>query len=155
MDRTASTRRRTYPPKIGVNVLLFDGNNILLGLRHGHGKNGMWSPPGGHLKSHERITDCAKREVYEETRLRIGNVKLGPYTNDRNTPDGRHYLSLFVTAEYRSGKISNCDPNDVREWRWFNAARLPTPLFYNIRNLLTLGTLNYLRTKGLIRSYNG
>ena len=33
------------------------------GLRHAN----MWGPPGGHAESGESMSDCARRELYEET----------------------------------------------------------------------------------------
>jgi 8-oxo-dGTP diphosphatase len=132
-------------PKIGVNVVLFNGDLVLLGRRKRCGKEGMWCPPGGHLQWQESIMSCARREVYEETGVRITDLRVGPYTNDRKTADGRHFLSLFVIANYSSGKVRNGEPQDIKEWRWFDCHALPRPLFYNISNLLKIASIDDLK----------
>lgn len=132
-------------PKIGVNVLLFKDNLILLGLRKRSGKVGKWCPPGGHLHWQESIIDCAKREVLEETGLQMKKIRVGPYTNDRLTKDGKHYISLFIIAEFKSGKLINGEPYDIKEWKWFKIDELPSELFSNIDNLFKAYTLTELR----------
>lgn len=37
-------------PKVGVGVLIVDGNKILLGKRKNAHGDGCWAPPGGHLE---------------------------------------------------------------------------------------------------------
>lgn len=133
-------------PKIGVNVVLFRDDEILLGRRRRCGKHGMWCPPGGHLHWNEGIVACARRETKEETGITIKNIRIGPYTNDCNLPDGRHYISLFVIADYKSGRLKNGEPSDILEWQWFDCKQLPKPLFYNIRNLLRGFNLAQLRS---------
>ena len=53
-------------------VFLFDKNNrVLFQLRDNKtniSNPNMWVPPGGHAKKYEKISSCAKREFFEETR---------------------------------------------------------------------------------------
>lgn len=112
----------------------------------------MWSPPGGHLLKHESIIDCARREVVEETGLKVARLRIGPFVNECNSVDGTHYLNVFVIAEYASGALRNGEPEDVSEWRWFDPAHLPRPLFFNLRALLGKFDLPDLRR---IRSNRG
>jgi 8-oxo-dGTP diphosphatase len=60
-------------PKVGVGVFIIKDKKILMGKRiNSHGE-GTWSLPGGHLEFFETFEDCAKREVMEETGLKISN----------------------------------------------------------------------------------
>jgi 8-oxo-dGTP diphosphatase len=126
-------------PKVGVGVIIRREGKVLLGSRLlSHGE-GTWSFPGGHLEWMESVFDCAKREVDEETGLRIDNLRYGPFTNDRFQADGLHYVTLFVVAESLSGVPERREPHKCDEWRWFSWDSLPTPLFLPIENLRKAG----------------
>lgn len=53
--------------------------------------------PGGHLEYGESFAECAKREVLEETGLKVGNIKFLVATNDI-FGEGKHYVTIFVTC---------------------------------------------------------
>lgn len=53
--------------------------------------------PGGHLEYGETFTECAKREVLEETGLEVGDIKFLVATNDV-FGEGKHYITIFVTS---------------------------------------------------------
>ena len=126
-------------PRIGVGVVVMRGERILLGKRrNAHGEN-CWSCPGGHLEFGETIEDCARREVFEETGLSLANLRLGPYTNDIFEQEGKHYVTLFVLADYLSGQPTVREPDKCEVWDWFHWSRLPHPLFLPILNLRKQG----------------
>ena len=58
-------------PRVGIGVLIFKEQKILLGKRIMSHGSGTWSPPGGHLEFRESFEECAIREVNEETGLTI------------------------------------------------------------------------------------
>jgi 8-oxo-dGTP diphosphatase len=123
-------------PYIGVAVIVMKDNNVLLGRRkHAHGAGG-WQFPGGHLEFNESIEDCARREVLEETGLRIRKIRSGPYTNDIFLREKKHYVTLFVVAEYDSGTLEVREPDKCDTWKWFGWAQFPEPLFLPTANLL-------------------
>jgi 8-oxo-dGTP diphosphatase len=105
----------------------------------------MWSPPGGHLLKNETLLQCARREVHEETGLRIRNVRVTQFINDRNFTDDTHYLNVFLVAESAPGSPTNGEPEDFSAWNWFDIRALPKPLYFNIRNLLKHASLTDLR----------
>jgi mutator protein MutT len=126
-------------PAVGVAAIIVNDGMVLLGKRaSGHGA-GCWQFPGGHLEFGESVAACAVREVWEETGLEITNVRLGPYTNDIFAADGRHYVTLFVLADYTSGVPEVREPAKCERWVWFAWSRLPQPLFLPIENLLLQG----------------
>jgi 8-oxo-dGTP diphosphatase len=129
-------------PKVGVGVMVKKDNKVLLGKRTGsHGEN-TWSFPGGHLEFKESFFDCAEREVFEETGLKIKNLKKGPYTNDIFTKENLHYLTIYIISEYDSGELINKEPEKCLEWKWFDMDELPKNLFIPLNNLVNeIGSL--------------
>ncbi|GBC64144.1 hypothetical protein DENIS_5162 [Desulfonema ishimotonii] len=126
-------------PLVGVGVMVFRDGKVLLGKRKNAHGAGAWQFPGGHLEFGESPEACARREVFEETGLRIRNVRTGPYTNDIFAADRKHYITLFVIAEYASGDVALREPDKCEEWGWFEWDHLPEPSFLPIRNLLRQG----------------
>ncbi len=66
-------------PRVGIGVILLKNNKVLLGKRNEdprkadsllHGE-GTWTLPGGKLDFKENIQDCAYREVFEETSIKL------------------------------------------------------------------------------------
>ncbi|MBI2498855.1 hypothetical protein HYV88_01275 [Candidatus Woesearchaeota archaeon] len=48
----------------------------------------------------------------------------------------KHYITIYVIADYRSGKVKVKEPDRMIEWNWFSWDNLPKPLFKPIENLL-------------------
>lgn len=122
-------------PKIGVGVLIVKGNSILLGKRknaHGHD---TWAPPGGHLELGESWQECAKREVLEETGLHLTACRFFAVTNDI-FDEQKHYVTIFMQADYAGGQVQNLEPDKCYGWQWFDIAQLPDNLFLPLLNLL-------------------
>jgi len=123
-------------PKIGIGVLVKKEGKVLLGKRKNAHGEGSWCFPGGHLEWNENIEDCAKREVLEETGLSIKNIRFGPYTNDIFKKENKHYVTLFVIADFDSGELELMEPEKCERWGWFDWDKLPAPLFTSNQNLL-------------------
>ncbi|MEK6927646.1 MAG: NUDIX hydrolase [Nanoarchaeota archaeon] len=126
-------------PKVGVGVIIVKNNNVLLLNRKGAHGVGTWSFPGGHLEFGESEEDCARRETLEEVGVKIKNIKSVAYTNDIFESEGKHYITLFVSAEIESGTPKICEPEKCSEMNWFSIDNLPSPLFLPIQNLLNKG----------------
>ncbi|MBL7179171.1 MAG: NUDIX hydrolase [Pseudomonadota bacterium] len=125
-------------PYIGVAVIVIKDGKVLLGKRKNSHGSGTWHFPGGHLEFNESIEACARREVFEETGLRIKNIRLGPYTNDMFEKEQKHYITLFAVSEYDSGVVELKEPEKCDTWDWFEWTQLPQPSFLSIQNLLKL-----------------
>ncbi|CAN6612197.1 NAD-capped RNA hydrolase Npy1p [Trichomonascus vanleenenianus] len=59
-----------------VAVLNRAGTHVLLGLNKRHGVAKMYSCLAGFLEPGESIEDCVRREVFEESGVRVGKVKV-------------------------------------------------------------------------------
>jgi len=123
-------------PHVGVAVIVLKDGKILLGKRIGAHSSGTWNFPGGKLDFGEEIFDCAKREVLEESGLKIKNLRLGPYTNDYFKSEDLHYITLFVIADYASGTATVMEPEKCLGWQWTYWNEIPSPMFLPITNLL-------------------
>jgi 8-oxo-dGTP diphosphatase len=131
-DNPAMSKR----PLIGVAVIVIKDNRVLLGKRKNSHGEGTWAFPGGHLEFNESIEDCAAREVFEETGIRIKNLRFGPYTNDIFDNENKHYVTIFVIAEHDSGTPELKEPHKCDKWKWFEWPPDAQPHFLPIKNLL-------------------
>lgn len=101
-------------------VALFDsGGNILLLRRK---DNDKWTMPGGTLDFGESLTECAIREVREETGLQIHITGLiGTYTDPHiliEYSDGevRQEFTLVYMAEADAGNLKIDDESKEAAW---------------------------------------
>jgi len=131
-------------PKVGVGVIIKKEGKVLLGKRKGAHGEGSWSCPGGHLEFGETLETCAEREVSEEVGIEITNITPVAFTNDIFEKEQKHYITIYVTAEYASGEVKLMEPDKCDEWRWVEWSALPTPLFLPIQNLLKQGYSPFL-----------
>ena len=125
-------------PKVGVGVVIINGNKILMGKRKNAHGEGSWSFPGGHLELNETPEECARRETSEETGLKVKNIRIGTFTNDIFEKEGKHYITLFMLSDYDPslGEPKVMEPEKCEKWEWFEWSNLPKPLFLPIQNLL-------------------
>lgn len=126
---------------VGAIVKRADGK-VLLGERHGsHGANKM-AFPGGHLELMESWEECARREVEEETGLKVTSpFRHVATTNDPMSDEGKHYITIFMMAEAPSGlEPINMEPHKCKGWEWVSWEQLANfpdeKLFIPVINLL-------------------
>lgn len=122
--------------RVGVGVIVKKNGKVLLGKRKDAHGEGDWSFPGGHLEFGEEIEDCVRREVLEETSLKVKNIKFFFLTNDIFPKEGKHYITIFMVCDYQSGELKIMEPQKCEKWGWFPFNNLPSPLFIPIKNLL-------------------
>jgi 8-oxo-dGTP diphosphatase len=125
-------------PFVGIGVIVVKDNKVLLGKRKAAHGEGTWSFPGGHLEFGETPEECAQRETMEETGISIKNIKKAVFTNDIFKETGKHYVTLFLTAE-SAEEPQLREPDKFEKWQWFFWNKLPKPLFLCVQNLLKEG----------------
>ena len=123
--------------KVGIGVFVFKNGKFLMQKRHGaHGSN-SWGVPGGHLEFGESFEATARREVLEETGLKIKNVRFGAVTNDYFSDENKHYITIWMLSDWESGKESIMEPDKSLQQAWRTFDDLPRPLFLPWHQLLS------------------
>jgi len=122
MSKENNTQSREYPdrPIVAVGVVVFKEQHVLLIKRNKPPKSFMWSIPGGAQGLGEKLQETAKREVFEETGIKIKNVKLLDVVDfiERNEIGDIkfHYSLIDYAATYKEGSLIAGD--DAMEARW-------------------------------------
>jgi len=116
-------------PLVGIGVFVFKNGKFLMGKRRNAHGDGMWSVPGGHLEFGETPEQTAAREVLEETGVEIKNVRFGAVTNDIFESDDKHYVTLWMLSDWKSGESTILEPDKFIEQKWVDFDSLPEPLF--------------------------
>lgn len=119
-------------PAVGVGCIVMREGRVLL-VRN---NRGFWSTPGGHLDFGESPADCAARETFEETGVRVSNVEFVAITNDVFEDRGRHYVTIWMRGEPDDAEPTIHDTVEIEEVGWFEPAALPEPLHLYFENLL-------------------
>jgi len=127
---------------VGIGVMIMRDNKILLGQRHPDEEKagsalkgqGTWTMPGGKLEWGESFEDGATREVKEETGLDVKNLQVLCVNNDKN--EHAHFITVGLIATEFEGEAQVCEPEVIREWKWFDLDKLPEPLFFPSKRVL-------------------
>ncbi|MFH1832670.1 MAG: NUDIX domain-containing protein [Candidatus Levyibacteriota bacterium] len=76
----------------------------------------VWMAPGGHREFNEGLFECARREIFEETGLKIKNIRIkatgNVYLKDLNEEIFFHDL----VADYAGGKLTESPSDGKLAW---------------------------------------
>ncbi len=137
----------TNNPRVGVGVFIMKDGRFLMGLRKGeHGKD-TWSVPGGHVEFGETLEETSVREVMEETNLEIDNLSFGAITNDIFKETGKHYLTIWMLSNHKSGIPRVMEKDKFIKLDWFDFNTLPSPLFLPWEELLKSPFIDSIKQK--------
>ncbi len=113
---------REYPtrPWVGIGVIAFRGDEVLLVQRGKPPRLGSWSLPGGAQHLGEPAETAARRELLEETGIEVGPLTLTAVI-DGISYDARrtvryHYTIVDYCAEWTAGEAVAGD--DVAAVAW-------------------------------------
>jgi len=108
-------------PRVSPAVIMAvsRGNQILLGRAPGY-PEGMYSTLAGFVELGETLEEAVKREVLEETNIKVNNVR---YMASQPWPFP-HSIMVGYTATFDSGEIK-IDPIELEDAQWFSVDKLP------------------------------
>jgi 8-oxo-dGTP diphosphatase len=122
-----------FKPSVTVDVILFsiidDQLKVLLIKRGIDPFKGMWAIPGGFVKEKEHLEDAAKRELEEETGVKVDYLEqLYTFGDVGRDPRGR-----VITVSYVGLTKSSWMPlkatTDAAEVQWHPVQKLPALAF--------------------------
>lgn len=113
------------------SVIFFndDGDtHVLLVKRKKDPFKGMWALPGGFLEEEESLEKGARRELEEETGLKVEKLKqLRAFGTPGRDPRGRTISIVFYGETGSAESVKGND--DAEEARWFSVKDLPQLAF--------------------------
>ncbi len=113
-------------PRPACGVLVMRGDTVLLLRRASPPRIGCVDIPGGFLEAGEGLEQAARRELNEETGLRVGPlVHLGLYWDTYQLKGFGRFptMNVYFAAEYRRGTAVGAD--DAASAEWVPMASLP------------------------------
>lgn len=114
-------------PLVGIAVLVVRGSTILLGKRKGPIGRSRYGLPGGHLEFGESFRNCAARELYEETGLRLLSLEYLCVIDI--ILESKHYVDIDFIASVADGEPRVMEKNKSKKWGWHEIDNPPRPLF--------------------------
>ncbi len=120
--------KREYPehPIVGVGGVVIRSNRVLLVRRGREPLKGEWSIPGGMLELGESLKDGVKREILEETGLKVRPLETLTVF-DRIQKNGKrvqyHYVIVDYLCQPVGGRLKSA--SDVLDARWVEREELP------------------------------
>ena len=113
---------REYPdrPYVGVGVIVFRDQEVLLVKRNKEPNKGQWSIPGGRQMIGETAAEAAQRELLEETGVKVDRLLLvdvvDAIIHDVEGKIKYHYTLVDYMGQWLSGESHPGD--DAQEVRW-------------------------------------
>jgi ADP-ribose pyrophosphatase YjhB (NUDIX family) len=130
-------------PRVGCGVAILRDQNLLLIRRGRPPEAGCWSLPGGKVDLWEPTEAAARREVAEETGLKLGALELLCVVDYVSPEEGVHWVSPTFLASAFEGEPRLLEPEKHTGLGWFGLDALPDPLTSSVRAAVEVLRLRY------------
>jgi 8-oxo-dGTP diphosphatase len=122
-----------YPrPAVTVDTIIVtrDARPLVLLIRRKHAPfAGMWAIPGGFVDMDESLEDAARRELLEETGVRVARLEqLHAFGDPARDPRGRT-ISVAYLARVSAAREKPRAADDAKEAAWHPLDQLPELAF--------------------------
>jgi len=130
-----------YPrPAVTVDIVIVSRDRkprVLLIRRKIAPFKGCWAIPGGFVEIDEPLEDAARRELLEETGVRMKHLaQLHTFGDPRRDPRGRN-IAVAYLAEVHAVDLEPRAGDDAAEVGWFSLAR-PPKLAFDHKDILAV-----------------
>jgi 8-oxo-dGTP diphosphatase len=121
--------KRKYPdrPLVGVGAVIFKGEEVLLVRRGQEPARGSWSLPGGLVELGETLEEAVRRELAEETGLRVAILGVAAVLEriyrDEEGGIPYHYVLVDFLCDWAGGEPA--PGSDITAARFVSPADLP------------------------------
>jgi 8-oxo-dGTP diphosphatase len=111
-------------------IIVDRDGHVLLSLRAFEPYRGWWDIPGGFLEAGEHPEEGVRRELWEETGLKVEIVSLvGVYMDTYGPPPSDDTLNFYYECHVLGGEMRAED--DVERLEWVDPHHLPGPLAFD------------------------
>jgi len=119
-----------YPrPAVTVDAVLISPRNSVLLIERGKEPfKGKWALPGGFIEMDEELETACRRELEEETGLRVGELKQFRAYGGVNR-DPRHRTISVLFYAFTDDELLACAGDDAAKAQWFLLKQLPELAF--------------------------
>ena len=119
------------PHTEGVRCIIRSDDQILL-IKHTYGPD-LYTVPGGGIHKNESKEDAVRREIREEVRLQVTDLKL--LTRNLYTKEYKKDTVHLFTATTDTANIT-IDQSELKEAAWFPIQKLPENIYPNLKKHL-------------------
>jgi 8-oxo-dGTP diphosphatase len=139
-----------YPrPSVTVDLVIVTKEakpRVLLIRRKKPPFAGAWALPGGFIEMDESLEASARRELEEETGIRVAKLtQLATFGDPGRDPRGRT-ISVVYLARVNANQVNPSAADDAAEVGWFSLQR-PPALAFDHRDILTRARIFLRRTR--------
>ncbi len=90
-----------------------------------------WGIPKGHINKEETLQECALREVFEETGIRVELAERLPDCHAHMKKECKRVVAFLATSQDPSAQPSSVGPeSEVADVKWIAVDRLPPIVAY-------------------------
>ena len=121
---------------IAVHLLLVREGRVLLLRRRNTGyEDGNYSVVAGHVEGGEELKSAMVREAREEAGIEISPSDL-EVVGAMHFKGDKEYISFFLRASVWSGDVTNMEPDECDDLRWFSIDDLPDNTIPYVRHAI-------------------
>ena len=118
----AKTKPTDFPYTQSYGIVFNENGEILI-INNEH-----WTLPGGTPEVGETAKETLKRELMEETGIKLNSTKVIAINNDM--VENAHFVTIGLLCEDFEGEPKVMEPEEITEWKWFDLNNLPKPMFF-------------------------
>ncbi|MEF3255552.1 MAG: 2-dehydropantoate 2-reductase [Deferribacterales bacterium] len=121
-----------YTPKPTVDVIVYNSNNEIVLIERKNPPYG-WAIPGGFIDYGETVEQAARRELLEETGIKVDELHLlGIYSSPKRDPR----FHTISTVYYTFSDQQPIPQDDAKDARFFSISSLPEQIAFDHKEII-------------------